>query len=170
MLSLTLGCMFAGKTSSLIRDIPKENQTQSLVIDYDISQRAAPYSSTLYSHDNVGVPCIKTSDLSKLDISIFDTILINEAQFFKGLIDFVKLALEDDKHVLVYGLDGDFKQDMFGEILFLIPICDTYVKLYATCDCGKRAPFSKRLSKNKDQYMPDDKYVASCRSCFTFGV
>ena len=160
MLSLTLGCMYAGKTSALIRDIP---QNQSLVIDYAMLD---PYSSTLYSHDNVGVPCIKTSDLSKLDISIFDTILINEAQFFKGLVDFVKSALDDGKHVYVYGLDGDFKQDLFGEILFLIPLCDTYVKLYAKCKCGKKASFSKRLSKNKDQYRPDDTYVPCCRSCF----
>jgi len=162
MLSLTLGCMYEGKTSELIRAIPKEGQ--NIVIDYDISD---PHSSKLYSHDDVCVPCIKTSKLSKLDVSIFDTILINEAQFFKGLVDFVKDALDDGKTILVYGLDGDFKQDMFGEILHLIPICDSYVKLYATCKCGKNAPFSKRLSSNKDQYMPHDKYVPACRSCFT---
>jgi thymidine kinase len=161
MLSLTLGCMYAGKTSALIRDIPIMGQ--SIVIDYDISD---PYSSKLYSHDDVCVPCIKTSNLSKLDVSIFDTILINEAQFFKGLVDFVKGSLDDGKTVLVYGLDGDFKQDVFGELLYLIPLCDSYVKLYAKCKCGKNAPFSKRLSSNKDQYMPHDKYVPSCRTCF----
>jgi thymidine kinase len=156
--------MYAGKTSALIRDIPKQRQNQSLVIDYAMLD---PYSSTLYSHDDVSVPCIKTSDLSKLDISIFDTILINESQFFKGLVDFVKSALDDGKDVLVYGLDGDFKQSMFGEILFLIPLCDTYVKLYAKCTCGKKASFSKRLSSNMSQYLPDDKYVPSCRLCLS---
>jgi thymidine kinase len=161
MLSLTLGCMYAGKTSSLIRDIPTHGQ--SIVIDYSISD---PYSDRLYSHDNLSVPCIKTSNLSLLDVSIFDTILINEAQFFKGLVDFVKESIDDGKTVLVYGLDGDFKRDLFGEILYLIPICDTYVKLYAKCECGKKASFSKRLSSNKDQYMPNDKYLPSCRACF----
>jgi len=152
--------MYAGKTSSLIRDIPTEGQ--SVVIDYDISD---PYSSKLYSHDDVCVPCIKTSDLSKLDVFIFDTILINEAQFFKGLVAFVKEALDNDKKIMVYGLDGDFKQETFGEILSLIPMCDSYVKLYATCKCGKKASFSNRLSSNKDQYMPNDTYVPVCRKC-----
>ncbi len=65
----------------------------------------------------------------------------------------------------VYGLDGDFKQDVFGEILQLIPLCDEYVKLYAVCKCGINAAFSKRLSENKEQYMPNDTYLPVCREC-----
>lgn len=160
MLSITVGCMYAGKTSALLRNKPVG---QTIVIDYAVCDK--PYDSMLYSHNEEMVECIKTDDLSKINVGIFDNILINEAQFFKGLVDFVKTALEDSKHVYIYGLDGDFKQERFGEILDLIPMCDSYVKLYAKCVCGKDAPFSKRLSNNLQQYSPDDIYRPSCRSC-----
>ena len=165
MLSITVGCMYAGKTSKLMQNKP---EGQTIIIDYDRCE--APYVSTLYSHDNVNVDCIKTDDLSKLDMRIFDNIMINEAQFFKGLVPFVKMCLEDSKHIYIYGLDGDFKQEKFGEILDLIPLCDTYVKLYAKCICGKDAPFSKRLSANQQQYLPNDTYRPSCRSCLTGNI
>jgi len=159
MLSLTLGCMYAGKTSCLIRDIPKDD---FIIVDYDEKE---PHFATLTSHDNISVPCIKTNDLSKINVSIFDTILINEGQFFKNIVGFVKECLEHNKTVKIYGLDGDFKQEMFGEVVQLIPMCDSYVKLFATCKCGKKASFSKRLSDNREQYSPNDLYEPCCRQC-----
>lgn len=162
MLSLTVGCMYAGKTTALIRDIP-DNICR--VIDYD--ECKVPYDSILYSHDSTSIRCMKTSDLDAINMDDFDSILINEAQFFTGLVAAVKKWLCDGKHVYIYGLDGDFKQEPFGEILQLIPFCDRYEKLYATCECGEPAPFSKRLSKNKEQYSPQDTYVPVCRQCLT---
>jgi len=156
MLTLTLGCMYAGKTSKLMEDVQNK---PGLVIDYDTD-----HGATLMNHDNKVISCVKTKHLMDLGIN-HDTIYINEAQFFQDLVPFVKLALSNNKHVHVYGLDGDFKQDMFGSILTLIPMCDSYVKLYATCKCGRAAPFSKRLSANVEQYSPHDQYMPSCRQC-----
>jgi len=160
MLTLTLGCMYAGKTSALVKNIPSENY---IVIDY--ARCDTPYESTLSTHDNVQVPCTKTQYLLSIDVSPYTTILINEAQFFNDLIPFVEQM--KSKHVHIYGLDGDFKQERFGDILSLIPKCDSYVKLYATCKCGEKAPFSKRLSANLEQFSPDDVYRPSCRNCLT---
>ena len=160
MLTLTLGCMYAGKTSALVKNIPDKDY---IVIDYAICD--APYESTLSTHDNVQVPCTKTQYLLSLDMS-YKTILINEAQFFDDLIPFVEKMRS--KQIHIYGLDGDFKQERFGDILSLIPKCDSYVKLYATCKCGEMAPFSKRLSANLEQFSPDDRYRPSCRDCLTF--
>jgi thymidine kinase len=162
MLKLTLGCMYAGKTSALIKE--SSLQGQFIVIDYD---RGLPHANILSSHDNIALRCIKTSDLSALNIDIFDAIFINEAQFFEGLVTFVKECLYKHKSIYVYALDGDFKQESFGEIIQLIPMCDEYVKLYALCACGKHAPFSKRLSEKKEQYLPHDIYRPSCRRCLT---
>ena len=165
MLHLTLGCMYSGKTTALIETAAIG---QCLVLDYDTTCSDKPYSSHIYSHDAKSIACIKVYDLSKIDFTIFDSILINEAQFFKNLKIFIKHALDCDKHVYVFGLDGDFKQDVFGEMLELIPIADSYVKLYARCLCGKKAAFSIRLSKNNEQYAPHDSYRASCRKCFNY--
>jgi thymidine kinase len=158
MLTLTLGCMYAGKTSALIKHIPQEKY---IVIDYDRCK--TPYLSELKSHDDVRIPCMKSQYLMDIDVSTVNTILINEAQFFSDILSFVETM--KCKNIHIYGLDGDFKQEMFGNILSLIPKSDSYVKLYATCICGNQAAFSKRLSTNLEQYSPDDTYRPSCRSC-----
>jgi len=166
MLKITTGCMFAGKTNALIRDIPDRSY---IVIDYDTEHKSTPYPSFLQSHDGFTIDCIKSTVLENLTFDV-DSILINEAQFFKGLVNFVKFAIKQGKHIFIYGLDGDFKQEEFGDILKLIPLCDTYVKLYATCSCGKPAAFSKRISDNQEQYSPYDTYRPSCRQCLTYAV
>jgi thymidine kinase len=163
MLTLTLGCMYAGKTSALIRRIPEKNY---IVIDY--ARCDTPYTSTLSSHDGVLISCTKAQYLMTIDLSSYETILINEAQFFNDLIPFVQRM--ESKNIHIYGLDGDFKQEKFGDILSLIPKCDSYVKLFATCKCGNQAPFSKRLSDNMEQFSPDDVYRPSCRNCLTCDV
>ena len=159
MLTLTLGCMYAGKTSALVKNIPDKDY---IVIDY--ARCDAPYESKLSTHDNVQIPCTKMQYLLSIDMP-YTTILINEAQFFDDLIPFVEQM--KSKKIHIYGLDGDFKQERFGDILSLIPKCDSYVKLYATCKCGERASFSKRLSTNLEQFLPDDRYRPSCRHCLT---
>ena len=165
MLHIVTGCMFAGKTTSLVNTYNLLTKTHKiLVIDYDIHQSNTMYTTLLHTHDNLTIPCIKMNNLN-IDYTYYDCILINEAQFFNGLIDFVKNAIANHKTIYIYGLDGDFRQQKFGEIIDLIPLCDTYEKLYAKCKCGYNACFSKRLSENKSQFLPNDKYIPVCRNC-----
>jgi len=148
--------MYSGKTTALIRDAPG-----GLVIDYDTGVHG-----TLKNHNGVSIPCVTTKILSTVDVSKSQKILVNEAQFFHGLVEFVQQMLRLGKTVHVYGLDGDFKQCPFGEILSLIPLADTYTKLYAVCQtCSGKASFSKRLSSNTLQYGPHDRYIPVCRTC-----
>ena len=148
--------MYSGKTSALIRDAKRGD----LIIDYDTGGEAG----ILYNHDNVKIRCERTRDLSSVKTTA-TSIFINEAQFFVGLVDFVKEMIHQGKHVHVYGLDGDFRQQKFGSILDLIPMADTYTKLYAICKCGENASFSKRLTSSTSQYGPDDRYIPVCRAC-----
>jgi thymidine kinase len=165
MLHLVTGCMFAGKTTSLVNTYNLlKIKGKILVIDYDTNQSDTMFTTLLHTHDNITIPCIKMNHLN-IDYTYYDYILINEAQFFNGLFDFVKNAVDQHKTVYIYGLDGDFQQNKFGEILDLIPLCDTYEKLYAKCKCGLKASFSKRLSTNKSQFLPNDKYIPVCRNC-----
>lgn len=94
-------------------------------------------------------------------------IMINEAQFYPDLIEFVKefMGKYMNKNIYVYGLDGDFKQEKIGQILDIIPLCDTIQKLKAICKCGEPAIFSKRLSEEMDQYQPNAQYIPICRKC-----
>jgi len=167
MLSLTLGCMFSGKTTALIKN---KVEGVHMILDYETTNATTYSISLLHSHDDDMVHCIKTKLLTTIDISTADIISINEAQFFPDLVHFVEEALRQKKQVYVYGLDGDFQQKPFGQILLLIPFADSYTKLYAQCMCGKPAAFTKRLSTNTSQYAPDDAYRPSCRTCLTYGA
>lgn len=157
MLHLTLGCMYSGKTSALIREASQGD----LIIDYDTGGERG----TLYNHDNVKIRCETVKNLTSVNTTYATSIFINEAQFFDGLVEFVKDMVQQGKKVHVYGLDGDFRQRKFGSILDLIPMADTYTKLYAICKCGDNAAFSKRLTSSTSQYGPTDKYIPVCRAC-----
>jgi thymidine kinase len=95
-------------------------------------------------------------------------VAVDEAQFFKGLRPFVEQALKEEKHVILTGLDGDFRQRVFGELLELIPLADDVTKLKALCmECldGTLGPFTKRTSKRTEQELIGecDVYRAVCR-------
>ena len=161
MLHLTLGCMFSGKTTALMRDSAIH---PGLVIDYDICRPL----HILANHDQESIPCVTTTRLFDMDVTNYQFIYINEAQFFTDLVPFVVEMLRLKKHVYVYGLDGDFRQETFGDILKLIPMSDTYAKQYARCSqCGNLASFSKRLTKSEEQFRPHDMYIPVCRACLT---
>jgi thymidine kinase len=195
-LHITLGCMYASKTSSLINRYNILKNEPTVVIDYDTERQDKYYEGELMNHNGIKIHCIKCSKLYDLfdiykkrgnfqishefdplndfesSIEMYETlnallnaqhILINEAQFFPDLIDFVKEFV--NKNIYVYGLDGDFKQEKIGYILDIIPLCDTVTKLKAICECGQPAIFSKRLSEEMDQYQPNAQYVPVCRKC-----
>jgi thymidine kinase len=112
--------------------------------------------------------CIKTDNLDTVDFMDADVVAVDEAQFFKGLRPFVERTLKHDKHVILTGLDGDFQQRVFGELLELIPLADDVTKLKALCmECldGTLGPFSKRTVKNDEQELVGecDVYRAVCR-------
>ena len=193
-LHITLGCMYASKTTALIR---KYNTLHDvIVLDYDTERQDKFYEGTLVNHNGVEIPCIKCSKLHDvLDIykkrgnfqishefdplndfelsrEMHETrdkllnarhIMINEAQFYPDLVEFVKEF--SNKNIYVYGLDGDFKQEKIGNILDIIPLCDTVQKLKANCECGELAIFSKRLGEETDQYLPNAQYIPVCRKC-----
>ena len=165
MLHIVTGCMFAGKTTELANIYNYLITTVNpkiMVVDYDTGNQ----SNILYTHDGMSISCTSIAQLS-IEQMNYDVILINEAQFFKGLKEFVVQALEIGKIVYLFGLDGDFKQEKFGELIDLLPMADTYIKLYATCACGAKASFSKRLSNEVSQYGPNDKYIPVCRACLS---
>jgi len=173
--------MFSGKTSRLIQIYKSHSYIgkKIAVINHTSDTR---YTDTMLStHDKTMIPCIFISDLKEawLDphspfynqLRDSDTILINEAQFFSNLKDIVLEMVEKyGKHIVICGLDGDFKRNPFGEILSLIPYCDSVEKLSALCaKCRDGTPgiFSNRISLEEDQVVVgSDNYQPLCRNCY----
>ena len=177
-LELIIGNMFSGKSSELIRriNITKSIHKKILVINFAGDNRYS--SNSVATHDQTKISCLKLTKLSELNeslISQYDSIFIDEGQFFTDLVPIVtKMVDHYHKHVVISGLDGDSDRNMFGDIIKLIPICDKVDKLKAYCNkCndGTYAPFTMAIKKiSKSPNVVDiggsDKYLPVCRYHF----
>jgi thymidine kinase len=171
-LGLILGPMFSGKTTRLI-DLYYEYKNQGknvMVINYDADRRY--HDSMLSTHDRKMIPCLFTEKLQDLNYECenTDVVLINEGQFFPDLYGSVLSMVEVSKKIVyVCGLDGDFRREKFGEMLDLLPLCDSVIKLTSKCanGCSVPALFSHRRSDEKEKVLiGSDIYIPLCRYCY----
>ena len=172
---LILGCMFSGKTTELVRNIKRFRSIgrTTMVINYHLDNRYG--ENTVSTHDSIGVDAYMINNLNSIHSNeklknIYSNskyIFINEGQFFENLYNFcVNAANNDNKIVYICGLDGDFKQQKFGQLIDLIPVCDSLIKLHALCKiCGCKASFTKRNSDEGSQVVigNGNMYSAVCR-------
>ena len=172
-IEIIMGCMFSGKSSELIRRLKRHKVINERILVINSSVDTRSDKSVIKTNNSDTFDCIKISDLSALQIiqETIDVIAIDEAQFFTGLKDFVERMRPLVKRIIIVGLDGDFLQKPFGEILQIIPIADEIVKLYAlcmVCKDGTLAPFTKRFCEDTTtQELVGDAsiYKAVCKNC-----
>jgi len=171
-LEIIIGPMFAGKSCEIIRRVRllRVCNKNYLIIKPQIDTR---YSvNEIVSHNFDKEKCLAVNDISEIFDSLknnIDTVFIDEAQFFKNLkIPVLKIVEEYNCNVIITGLDGDSNRNKFGEILDLIPYCDTCTKIHALCQvCMDGTPgiFSYRKSNDDGQVHlgAGDEYMAVCR-------
>lgn len=159
MIHLCLGPMYAGKTSKLLK---MYGETGGDILDYHEKESGI---GTLFNHDGRNARCIHLSRLSYYRGSA-SHIYINEAQFFPDLLDFVKN--HEHQNLYLFGLDGDFQRNPMGQILQVIPLCDSIEKIKGTCSrCPKPSLFSKRITSDTQQFLLDETaYTPLCRTCY----
>ncbi len=176
-IDIIMGCMFSGKSTELIRlaNRYKVLEMKVLIVNHKLDNRYS--EDAVATHSDIKMDCLSIDSLSKIKENyktLYDgsqVIIIEEAQFFEGLYDFVLDSCEKDgKHVIVVGLDGDSNRNMFGDIIKLIPVCDSVKKLYGLCvRCkdGTKACFTKRLVDNDSQvFIGTTEFQAVCRKCY----
>lgn len=183
-LEVILGPMFSGKTSKLIEVYKQYTfcNIPILVINHAEDVRYSESETEMKTHDQIKVNCIQSLQLTSVlrdYIGLFElngplAVIINEGQFFQDLYSAVyKMVYDYNVHVYVAGLDGDFKQEKFGQMLDLIPICDKVYKLHSLCvKCkdGTKAIFSHRIDQQCSEQKKigaDDAYIPLCRKCQT---
>ncbi len=173
-LHLIIGCMYAGKSTKLIEIYNEalENDKHVTILTHSLENR---YSiDEISTHNQEKIACVKYSSIElfieneEKSIEMSDVILIDEAQFFEDLLSILKLVEKYNKNIFVFGLDGDFKRNKFGNILDLVPLCDSIEKIKATCKCGNVAIFSNRTINNNSQILigSNDAYEPLCRKCY----
>jgi len=208
-LHVITGPMFAGKTSALLRAVEDERARGRRVFVAK-SARDTRFgdvrATTLTTHDGKrAAGAFAVGDLLSLSaeameaLEASDVVAIDEAQFLANLAPFARRCVErDGKTVYVAGLDGDFKREKFGDVLDLVPMCDTVTRLRGRCSmCGADSLFSLRTTSatttsattthggggagddvDADTNDPDakivvggaDKYAPACRQCYVAHV
>lgn len=166
-LNVIIGPMFAGKTSELIRLLTRYSIAKKKVIAID--SKINTRSDELQTHNFHRFPAEKVTKLSDIDVSDYDVIGIDEAQFYDDLFDFCNENLKKDKIIIIAGLNASFEQKMMGQIMDVCTIADKIMLLKAVCmKCGKDAPFSYRKNQSKEIIVVGDsnEYEARCRKCF----
>ena len=177
-LTLVIGPMFSGKSSYLLSSIRKYREIDwSIYIITSSFDKRYTSETKIVNHNqescNADTAVEKLSDVStNKEYLESKVVIIEEAQFYPDLVDFVLEAVEVyEQHVIVAGLDGDASRKPFGKLLELIPYADTIIKLKALCkkcNDGTEALFTSK--KVHDDTTVDiggsDKYEALCRKHF----
>lgn len=164
-LGIAHGPMGSGKSSYLYDKYRayKKSYSNILAITHSYDTRK---DGSICTHTCMSIPAIKTKDLMSIDIGGYNVLLIDEAQFFPDLYEFISSQKKNDIHIFVAGLNGDFNQHKFGQILDIIPMSSECIHRTSICDiCGKNAPFTlKREEETNDQVDPGgfDKYYTVC--------
>jgi len=172
-----MGCMFAQKTTELLRRIRRYNSIgySVLVVNYVGDTRYG--TNQIVSHDTDAYKAKGVSLLEEVKNDVesgkFQVLVIDEGQFFTDMYSLVtewsdKLPI----HIIVAGLDGDSERRPFGDVLRLIPYAEEVERLSAFCAIcknGTPAFFSKYMAGTKEGQVEiggADRYLPTCRKHF----
>ncbi len=148
-LTVILGCMFAQKTTELVRQVRRWRSIgrRVLVIHHALDQRYTQEQAVI-THDHVKEPAMTVNHLSDIPWKDYDMIAIDEGQFFPDLMIVTQWA-DEGVDVVVAGLDGTSDREPFGDMLRLIPHAEKVMRLSALCvHCrdGTPAIYSRRVT------------------------
>lgn len=178
--------MFSGKSTELLRQlvIDSEIGLKVLYVNHCWDNRTVNAFSThnpLYksSVPSSNLTLKKVNKLAEIreDVKGYDVIGIDEGQFFEDLLEIIPEMVDGErKKVIIAGLDSDYKRQQFGQIINLIPLADSVIKLLPYCKlCVNqqprkliKAPFTYR-HVDQDEVIAvggADKYMPLCRDCY----
>jgi len=177
-LNLYMGPMFSGKTTAALQliDTYIRRKEKFLCVTSSIDIRYSNSGGKLISHDQKSYAAVAVETLLPLlnsdELLSADYIIIEEAHFFPDLKAFVLHIVEDlGKHVTCVGLNGDYMRRPFGQLLELVPYCNTITKFRAFCMmCPKNKDlreghFTHRIARESTQTFVGGKneYETLCR-------
>lgn len=173
-IQVIFGPMFSGKTTELIRRLKRFQfaNHKCLIIKYHHDKRYSEQEEII-THDQQkmsAVTCVKLTDLKNNTLlDDFSVIGIDEGQFFPDTVSFAEEMANMGKTVIVAALDGSYQRTAFGDILNLIPLAESVIKLTAVCmSCYQEASFTKRIGTERKLEVIGgaEKYMAVCRNCY----
>lgn len=176
-LTIYFGPMFAGKTTHLLNDLYAYEclGKKTFYINSTKDSRSVSFSCHGSSSIHPNGNWIKTDSLETVVVDTeYEVIGVDECQFFSDLVPVVKRWLNQGKTIILSGLIGDYKQEIFGHLHELFHLADRIEKITAICrDCldeghmiNNRASFNAKVSGDPTLVIEigaEDKYKAVCR-------
>ena len=171
-IEMICGSMFSGKTEELIRRIRRAEiaKMNTIIFKPKIDDRYSSSHVVSHNQSKLASKLVKHSKEILDESSNMDVIGIDEAQFFdNGIVKVCQSLANNNKRVVVAGLDTDYLGKPFGPVPALMCEADYLDKLTAICmQCGNPASYSQRLTQDSEQVVIGEKdiYEARCRNCF----
>lgn len=174
-LAMITGPMYSGKSSYLcnVKNQCDMCNISNVVVDNAKIYHDNAHKNSMYTHNGNCISALVVHNLHQINLTHEKVILINEGQFFEGIYDWVRYNVENSKkHIYIACLDGDYMQRPFSsDISKLMSYADEIIVLKSLCkfcNDGTKAPFTVRLSSEKDEIVVDGcaQYAPACRKCF----
>ena len=130
------------------------------------------------SRSGLSAPCIYMEEIDTVDISSYNCIIVDEAQFLKKeqVQRLVDIADNLNIPVICYGLRADFQGNLFEGSTWLMAWADTIEEIKTVCWCGRKAITNARVVDGKvaregEQIVlgGNESYVALCRKHWARG-
>lgn len=185
-LTVTTGCMYAGKTTELIKNLRRFEYAgiETVLFKPEIDNRYSEVN--VVNHDGLKKDAVVLPVDEKCKGMIFEiakdikVIGFDEVQFWNENVDMAQL-LEDlvnlrGKCVYASLLNRDYRGVPFPVASKLLPLADHIISLAAMCKCGNEATFSQRIDEEGKPIFTGPQlevggrelYEAKCRDCFVY--
>tara|TARA_B100001142_G_C14193301_1_gene600840 strand:- start:168 stop:662 length:495 start_codon:yes stop_codon:yes gene_type:complete len=162
-LKVITGCMFSGKTTQLLKELQFwEDKRKVLAVTHKYDNRKTA------THSGAKALSMKVNCVSDIPFESYDVIGIDEGQFFDD-IDAIIPWLKT-KVVIVAALNGNFKQEAFGNLYKIYPHVDHLIlkKTYCKICQQNNAIYSKKITDDGKEIDigGKNKYIPVCRLCY----
>lgn len=177
-IEVVCGPMYSGKSEELIRRIRRAEIAKQKVQVFKptIDDRYDKQDIVSHRGDKIqGIPVSRSEDILNYLDEDTEVIGIDEVQFFDdGIIKIVNQLADNNKRVIVAGLDTDFRGEPFNVMPQLMAIAEFVDKITAICmKCGNPATKTQRLIDGRPADYNDpivligakESYEARCRNC-----
>lgn len=170
-LEVIAGCMFSGKTETLIKRVRQAQhfRGEKIAVFKPITDTRHSASAVI-SHNGTTIEAAwldrRAADLPR-DVSL---IALDEAQFLS--LDAVPQILEVVRggvNIVAAGLDLTFRAEPFGPMPALMALADEVTKLTSRCaKCHQPATRSQRLASSAETVLVGgaESYEPRCLACF----
>ncbi len=166
------GAMGSSKTANaiMVQYNYHERGQNALMIKPQLDKRDG--ERIVGSRSGLSAPCIYMEELDSVNLSGYDCVIVDEAQFLKKEQVRRLVEIVDDMNipVICYGLRADFQGNLFEGSTWLMAWADTIEEIKTVCWCGRKAICNARVVDGKvaregEQIVlgGNESYVALCR-------